>query len=73
MTPEDRVDYIAKQLYMGEIPDAWNMMAKDLIAIEIREAYLEGAEQMRERAQLAACACCMCPSQIRALPLEEAK
>ena len=38
MTPEERCDEIAKALYMGEIPDFWEAIAKVLITQHIRGA-----------------------------------
>lgn len=41
MTPKERTDEIAKFLYMGEIPDPWNIIASRVIENTIKTAIFE--------------------------------
>lgn len=42
MTPSERVDRIAKELYLGQVPDLWNILAKALLERELEAAMREG-------------------------------
>lgn len=49
MTPQERCDAIAKELYCGSIPDIWCVLAERLIKHHIMEAEREAAERMRDQ------------------------
>lgn len=48
MTPEEHCDEIAKELYMGTVPDAWNSIARSLILRHLQEVYAEGYQEGRK-------------------------
>ena len=53
MTPEERCDAIAKEMYMGEVPDLWNLMARQLIVLHIKQAEEEAVKRASLRSSQA--------------------
>lgn len=73
-TAEEYCDEIAKQVYMGQVPDIWNLLAGGIIAKAINSARSEAFEEAAKIAeQFNRPECLRIASEIRAIGLPEEK